>query len=128
MLAPERSATAVKAVSNSTYVCFECRTTERVPDGRITRNCRKCRRRAEHVYHKFKIPRGDDDAAWRELLTKVRLFNRQAKSNALLRLGQERANLERLLARVPASKPHRQRSLRLQLKTINESVEKWKLW
>jgi hypothetical protein len=113
---------------NRTYVCFECRTTERVSASRITRICRKCRKQAEHVYYKFKIPRRDDDAGWQELQSKVRTLNRQAKSNMLSRLGQERTKLQRLLAEVPESKQDRLRSLRFKLKSVNKKPEEWSMW
>jgi hypothetical protein len=114
-------------LSNSTHVCFDCRTTERVPAGRITRNCRKCRAQAEHVYYKFKIPQRDDDVAWQSLQTKVRAFNHQVKSNVLARLRQERAKLERLLAEVPETKQDRRRLLRFKLKVVNEKMRQWNL-
>lgn len=59
-------------MSNRTHVCFECRTTERVPVSRIIRICRRCRKHAEHVFYKFKIPRRNDDAGWQELQSKAR--------------------------------------------------------
>ena len=113
---------------NRTYVCFECRTTERVSASRITRICRKCRKQAEHVYYKFKIPPRDDDAGWQALQTKVRTLNREAKSNMLSRLRQERTKLQRLLADVPESRQDRLRSLRFKLKSVNEKLDKWSLW
>jgi hypothetical protein len=115
-------------LSNSTYVCFDCQTTERVPAGRITRNCRKCRAQAEHVYYRFKIPQRDDSVAWQSLQTKVRAFNRQAKSNVLARLRQERERLERQIAELPKNKPGRQRMLSFKLKVVDEKIEKWSLW
>lgn len=114
-------------MSNRTYVCFECRTTERVPVERITRTCRRCRRQAEHVYYKFAIPRRDDDAGWQELQGKVRALNRQTKSNMLSRLRQERAKLQRLLAEAPQGGQGRLRSLRSKLKKVNEQMEEWSL-
>jgi len=115
-------------VSNRTYVCFTCRTTARVPLGRITQVCRQCRAPAEHVYYKFKIPRRGDDAGWEELQIKVRAVNRTMKSNALARLRQERAKLERLLGETPPSQQARQRSLRFKLKTVQEKAQQWSTW
>lgn len=115
-------------MSNRTYVCFECRTTERVPLSRITRTCRKCRRQAEHVYYKFKIPPRRDDASWQELQRKVRALNRQVRSNMLSRLRQESAKLQRLVVEVPTSKQDRIRSLRFKLKSVNKKIEEWSLW
>lgn len=115
-------------MSNRTYVCFDCRTTERVSVARITRTCRKCRKQAEHVYYKFKIPKRADDAGWRELEAKVRTYNRRARSYVLPRLRQERTKLERLLSEMPKSKPDRRRSLSFKLKNINEYIRQWSLW
>ena len=115
-------------MSNRTYACFTCRTTARVPMGRITQVCRQCRAPAEHVYYKFKIPRRKDDAGWEELQIKVRAVNRTMKSNVLTRLRRERAKLERLLAETPPSRPHRQRALRLKLKTVQIETEQWSTW
>jgi hypothetical protein len=117
-----------KSVNNRTYVCFNCRTTERVPAERITKVCRKCREQAEHVYYKFKIPQRDDDVAWQKLQTKVRAVNRKLKSDALAWLRKERARLEQLLAEVPQSKQERRRSLRFKLKTVKEKTEQWNIW
>ena len=115
-------------MSKRTYVCFDCRTTERVPLGRISRNCRRCRKQAEHVFYKFKIPQRTDNAAWQELQTKVRAFNHRAKANALVRLRQERTRLERILAEVPESKPERRRLLGSKLKRITADMKEWSLW
>ena len=115
-------------MNNRTDVCFTCRTTARVPVGRITQVCRRCRALAEHVYYKFKIPPRGDDAGWEELQMKVREDNRTMKSSALARLRKERANLERLLAEIPPSQQARRRSLRLKLKTVQEEAEQWSTW
>jgi hypothetical protein len=115
-------------VSKRTYVCFDCRTTERVPVGRISRSCRKCRKQAEHVFYKFKIPKRTDDAAWQELETKVRAFNRNVKTDALVRLRQERTRLERLIAELPESKPDRRRVLSFKLKRITADMKEWTQW
>lgn len=115
-------------MNNRTYVCFDCRTTERVPVSRITRACRKCRKQAEHVYYKFKIPPRNDGAGWQELQTKVRALNHRAKSNALSRLRQERTKLLRLVAEVPDTERGRTSSLRSKLKSIDQKMEEWSMW
>lgn len=79
------------------------------------------------MYYKFKIPQKDDDAGWQELQVQIRALNRQAKSNMLSRLRQERVKLERLLAEVPQNKQDRLRSLRSKLKKVNKQMEDWSL-
>ncbi len=96
--------------------------------GRITRNCRKCRRQAEHVYYKFKIPRSDDDAGWQDLQNKVRLDNRQTRNRVLAQLRRERERLERMLAQASESRQDRRRVLSFKLKSINAQMEQWSLW
>ena len=116
-------------MSNRTFVCFNCRTTERVPIyRRLTRNCRKCRGQAEHVYYKFKIPKRDDTRGWRELEGKVRVFNRAEKNRELPRLRQEQTQLERLLAETPQTRQTRLKALRTKLKVIKGKIEEWNLW
>ena len=115
-------------MSNSTYVCFTCRTTERVPQSRITRTCRKCRRPAEHVYYKFKIPKKDDDAGWDELRRKVRPFNRTVKANALASLEKERVKLERILSTLQGDKQNKRRSIEAKLSINKRQIVAWQQW
>jgi recombinational DNA repair protein (RecF pathway) len=94
-------------MSNRTYACFGCRTTERVPASRIAKTCRKCRKPAHHVYYKFKIPGRLDDRAWSDLEDRVRPMNFEIQSRALQRLRVERARLERLVREAPVSRTER---------------------
>lgn len=107
-------------MSNRTFVCFACRTTERVPLSRLTRNCRVCRAPAEHVYYKFAIPPKDDDKSWQELLRKVREVNDQIKAN-LLRYWRPKA--ERY-ARIP----NKRAVVRRRLRELNEKIAKLERW
>ena len=113
-------------MSNRTFVCFDCRTTERVPIyRRLTRNCRKCRRPAEHVYYKFRIPPIDDDKAWRELATKVRQVNDAIKKNRLTYLRDRVDRYTRALETVP---PGRRAAFLKRLKGVNEEIAEWEGW
>lgn len=73
-------------------------------------------------------PKRDDDVAWQSLQTKVRAFNRQAKSDVLDRLRKEHGRLQRLLAEVPETKQDRRRLLRFKMKLVNEEMEQLNLW
>ena len=115
-------------MSNRTYVCFDCRTTERVPAPRITRTCRNCRKRAEHIYYKFKIPRKDDDKGWLELRKKITPFNDAMKTRALRHLRQRQDELERLLRMVPPAKEQKARDLAAKLKLLKKQADEWLQW
>jgi hypothetical protein len=114
-------------MSNRTYVCFTCRTTERVPLARVTRRCRKCRAPSEHVYHKFRIPRADDDTGWSELMRKVREVNDVLKTDMVRRLRERAEKYERQLAAARADDP---RSIRLKahLRELQERLAEWETW
>lgn len=113
-------------MSKRTYVCFACRTTERVPMARITRRCRKCGARAEHVYYKFRIPRRDDDRGWEMLRVRVREVNNIIKSRALDRLSRRKTRAEGALA--TAKKANSRKKARQRLRLIHEKLRRWESW
>ena len=115
-------------MASSTYVCFTCRTTERVPASRISKRCRKCRAPAEYVYWKFKVPKRGDDASWDALQAKVRPMNRATKARALARLERERAKVERILATLPRDMEQRRRSLQAKLSINEQQAVEWQQW
>src|SRR5215467_335871 len=102
-----------------TFVCFTCRTTERVPVGRLTRRCRKCRAPAEYVYYKFRIPRVKDDKGWRALMQSVRELNRAIATRALHWL---RARADRYARALPSQPPHRRRTFERLLRDVEEEI------
>jgi hypothetical protein len=114
-------------VNNRTFVCFACRTTERDSSLRITRKCRKCRRLAERVYYKFRIPAADDDRGWDELMQKVRVFNREARAGALKWLAEQRVRCESKLGRLKASQIRKRRELNTRLRELQERMAEWEL-
>ena len=107
-------------MSKRTYVCFPCRTTERVPYERATRNCRKCHAPAEHVYYKFRIPRADDDRGWADLMQKVRDVNRVIKERALERLRSEAERYARI--------PDRNGKAAARLRDLQEKIQQLEQW
>lgn len=113
-------------MSNRTYVCFDCRTTERLPTSRIAKKCRKCRKPAQHVYYKFRIPARGDAKAWADLEARVRPMNLEMQTRALKRLRARRARLERLVATV-RSDVTRRAHLR-QLRQVNLETQAWLTW
>jgi hypothetical protein len=115
-------------MSNRTYVCFDCRTTERIPTGRITKRCRFCRKAAEHVYQKFKIPRRNDDKGWQELKAKVRPFNERVKWHHISHLTKEQHKIERVLESVPSYQERKRRELSGRLKISREKYKAWQQW
>jgi hypothetical protein len=115
-------------VSSRTYVCFDCRTTERVAAPRIAKRCRKCRRAAHHVYYKFKIPARADDRGWSALESQVRPMNLETQVRMLAQLRGKRRRLERILATVPVTNPSRQKLLRSQLRAIEAESKEWLQW
>jgi hypothetical protein len=115
-------------VSNSTYVCFDCRTTERVPIARISRACRKCRKPAHHVYYKFSIPKRDDNPGWKDLEAKVRPMNRKIYVTVMSRLRRDRAHLEQVLAETPVTRDARRRDLNRKLKINAKELQSWEQW
>ena len=110
---------------NRTFVCFTCRTTERVRLTRLAHKCRICRAPAEHVYHKFRIPQKDDDRAWSELMKKVRGLNRDIKIRAVRQLI---AEAERCRHALIAAPENRLIDLRRQLRDAEEALLKWEQW
>ena len=112
-------------MSNRTFACFTCRTTERVSFARITRTCRKCHAPAEHVYYKFRIPRADDDRGWQELMQRVREVNDRIKTRTLAWLRQRAAAYVRNVESAPA---HRQKRLRRHLRAIESAIAEWEQW
>ena len=112
-------------MSKRTYVCFACRTTERVPVSRITRTCRKCHEPVEHVYYKFRVPRLDDDAGWSDLMQKVREVNRTIRENALKHLRSEAERYSRMLTAQPM---HRAKTVATRLREIQEKISKFEQW
>ncbi len=110
-------------MSNRTFVCFTCRTTDRVPFPRLTRDCRICHLPSEHVYYKFRIPRSNDDDGWRDLQEKVRETNGKIKARAVAKLRADAARYERLLALSPAA-----RGIRQKLRDIAAALDTWERW
>lgn len=114
-------------MSNRTFACFDCRTSERVPATRITRDCRRCRRPAVHVWYKFRLPRAHDDAAWRELARQVRDVNAAMKQRALERLDVLRTRYSRILAEAPATSTKRRDATR-RLALVQAQRADWRKW
>jgi len=112
-------------MSNRTYVCFECRTTERVPIARLTRDCRICHAPAEHVYYRFRIPTRDDDKGWRELRQRVREVNDRIKAGAVASL---RGKVERYSRILASARPRRQPKLRREMEAAQELLSKFERW
>jgi hypothetical protein len=110
-------------MSKRTFVCFECRTTDRVPIDRLTRKCRKCHAPAEHVYYKFRIPRAEDDAGWADLMQKVRDVNRRIRDNALRHYLAEVERYSRVLSEKPAS-----RTILAKLRVVEDKVRRFEEW
>lgn len=115
-------------MSSRTYVCFDCRTTERVPTSRISKSCRKCRKPAQHVYHKFSIPPRKDDDGWADLEKRVRPMNLEMHVRALAGLREKRARLERQLETASASSEERRKQMRRQLRTVVSEIKEWQKW
>jgi len=115
-------------VSKRTFVCFDCRTTERVDSGRITRNCRRCRRRAEHVYYKFRIPPRRDDGGWDSLMHKARDFNAGLRAVNLRHLRGRRAKFASVLAQLPVSRVAGRRALARRIQELDRQVAEWQTW
>ena len=114
------------SLSNRTFVCFQCRTTERVPYGRWARNCRQCRAQAEYVYYKFRIPKKGDHDGWNELRTRVREVNAQIKTRALRSEQHREAYYQRLLATI--ADVHCRRELEAKLQSVREAIAVWESW
>ena len=112
-------------MSSRTYVCFDCRTTERVPLARLTRDCRICRKPAEHVYFKLRVPRADDDDGWRTLMVAAREINTEMKARALALLRRKVADYVRVLETAP---PHRRSTAQRHLREANERIAQWERW
>ena len=112
-------------MSNRTFVCFACRTTERVEISRMTRRCRKCHAPSEHVYYKFRIPRRDDDDGWAALMPKVREVNRTIKENWLQELRADEERYSQVLAEAP---PHRKTRATAKLREIRDKLSKLEEW
>ncbi len=115
-------------MSNHTYVCFDCRTTERVPHQRISRNCRKCRKAAHYVYYKFAIPKRDDSLGWNELESKVRPMNKKTLSQVMIRLANEREQLERVLSETPLTREAHRRDLIRRIRLNEKERVEWSKW
>lgn len=112
-------------MSKRTFVCFTCRTTERVPIARLTRKCRKCHAPAEHVYYKFRIPRADDDKGWSDLMQKVREVNRDIREGALRHFRSQAERYLRILSEQPAK---RTRTIEARLREVEEKIRKIEEW
>lgn len=112
-------------MSNRTFVCFDCRTTERVDTARVSRKCRKCRQPAEYVHYKFRIPKKDDEKGWDSLMARVRPFNDSLKRDMLIFLRRELARIEKALASKPLPRGARERRLRRQLRDTSKSLDQW---
>lgn len=115
-------------MSSRTFVCFDCRTTERVPASRIARLCRKCRKPAHHVYYKFKIPGRTDDRGWVVLESRVRPMNIEIQTRAMARLRDRRAKLERMLAGGAPKSELKQKQLKRQLRDLESESREWSQW
>jgi hypothetical protein len=115
-------------MSNRTYVCFDCRTTERVPTARIAKTCRKCRKPAHHVYYKFKVPARTDDRGWSALEPRVRAVNIDMQTRALARLRERRLRLERVLDSGALKNEAKRKQLRRQLRDVKAASEDWLQW
>jgi len=74
-------------VSNATYVCFDCRTTERTPASRITRNCRAIQSQV--------LPRLRKEKDWIERILStypdLRPYRRRMLMRQIRRIEEERA-------------------------------------
>ena len=112
-------------MSSRTFVCFACRTTDRVPFRRLTRDCRVCRSPEEHVYYKFRVPRADDDRGWSDLQRKVREVNGKIKARAVAKLQHDAERYARLLETQPAE---RLPMLRHRLRDIHAALLEWERW
>jgi len=112
-------------VSSRTYVCFDCRTTERVLAARIARSCRKP---AHHVYYKFKVSSRADDSGWTKLEGRVRPVNIEIQTHALARLRKRRAQLERILSSGTKKSELKQKQLRRQLRDVDAESREWLQW
>jgi hypothetical protein len=112
-------------MSNRTFVCFTCRTTERVPIARLTRKCRKCHAPAEHVYYKFRIPRADDDKGWSDLMQRVREVNRTIREGALKHF---RSRAERYARALKGQPEKRTKAAEARLREIEEKIRKYEQW
>lgn len=112
-------------MSSRTFVCFSCRTTDRVPSPRVTRDCRICHAPAEHVYYKFRIPRADDDEGWLELKRKVREVNVKIKARSVAKLTSDAERYARLLASQPEE---RRAGSRHKLREIQRALAEWERW
>lgn len=115
-------------MSSRTYVCFDCRTTERVPTSRIAKLCRKCRKPAHHVYYKFRIPGRTHDRGWTQLETRVRPMNVELQVRALARLRARRERLERVLASGPGKNEAKRKQLARELREIESKCKEWLQW
>ena len=115
-------------MSNRTYVCFDCRTTDRASADRITRNCRQCRKAAAQVHYKFRIPKRNDDKGWADLESRVREFNRVLQTTALTHLGKEKVRLEQVIGKAPGMPPFRRRMLERKLRRLGEGRGAWLRW
>lgn len=113
------------SMSSRTYVCFDCRTTERVPTQRITRDCRKCHKPSEHVFFKLRIPRRGDDRGWDELRVAARKINDGIKWHALAFLREKAETYERELVSSPA---HAGSSKKRHLRELRERIAQWERW
>ena len=113
-------------MSKRTFVCFACRTTDRVSlFARVSRRCRKCRATAEHVYYKFRIPPADDDAGWAELMQKVRKVNDAIKANSLKYYRAKAERHARSLATLPE---WRAKKARAQLREVEALIRQYEEW
>lgn len=115
-------------MSNRTYACFDCRTTARVPSSRITMKCRKCRKAAQHVHYKFKIPGRRDDHGWAELEKRVRPMNLKIQTAALRVVRSERSRIARLIEALPASRRAKRVDLTHRLEGLAKEHEDWMQW
>ena len=115
-------------MSCRTYVCFNCRTTERVHAARIAKVCRKCRKPAHHVYYKFKIPGRADDHEWVTLERLVRPMNMEIQSRALARLRARQAQLERMLGSAAKRSELKLKKLKRQLRDLEAELKAWLQW
>lgn len=113
---------------NNTYVCFDCRTTERVQAARIAKRCRLCGKPAVHVFYKFRIPRKDDDKGWDDLRRRTSQFNTAAKARALERLTKDQAKFQELLSLAPDENQAKRESLAKRIRQIDKQIRDWQEW
>lgn len=109
-------------MSSRTFVCFDCRTTERVPVGRWTRDCRKCRKPATYVYWKFSIPKKKDDDGWAELRRRTAEVNAVIKARQLRSLRERVERYERMLPRIRGTR------LSMRLEAMREELAAFERW